>query len=93
MATYRVAVTYTVDVLDREALLKAGADAWQASAGGWTVGAEEDGVVDATAEEASVVVPTPEASVALVLGDQGYPSVPGVRFTTMSVDVRPGSPE
>jgi hypothetical protein len=94
VATYRVVVTYTVDVVDQEALLQAGAAAWEASAGGWAVRVEDDGsVTEATAEEAAAVAPGPEASVAFVLGAQPYPSVPGVWFARSSVDVQPGAPE
>jgi hypothetical protein len=93
VATYRVAVTYTVDVVDEEALLQAGAAAWEASAGGWAVRVDDDGgVVEATTEEAAAVAPGPEASIAFVLGAQPYPAVPGVWFATSSVDVQPGTP-
>ncbi|MGY2085778.1 hypothetical protein [Blastococcus sp. SYSU DS0539] len=92
MATYRVVVTCTVDVVDQEALLHAGAAAWEASAGGWAVRASDEGdVAAATAEEAAAVAPGPEASIAFLLGAQPYPTVPGVRFGTSSVDVQPGA--
>jgi hypothetical protein len=92
VATYQVAVTYTVDVVDEEALLRAGAAAWEASAGGWAVRVDDDGAVgEATTEEAAAVVPGPEASIAFVLGAQRYPTVPGVWFAASDVDVRPGT--
>jgi hypothetical protein len=85
-------VTYTVDVEDEEALLRAGAAAWEASAGGWAVRVDDDGgVEEASLEEAAAVAPGPEASIAFVLGAQPYPSVPGVWFAASSVDVQPGS--
>ncbi|MDK3255791.1 hypothetical protein [Blastococcus capsensis] len=94
MATYRVTVTYTIDVVDDEALLRAGAAAWAASAGGWAVRVDDDGGgAEATAEEAAVVAPGPEPSVAFVLGRSAYPVVPGVRFTGMSVGVEPEAGE
>jgi hypothetical protein len=89
VATYRVAVTYTVDVVDEEALLRAGAASWEASAGDWAVRVDDDGgVVEVTTEEAAAVAPGPEASIAFVLGDQPYPAVPGVWFAGSSVDVQ-----
>ena len=93
MATYRVSVTYTVDVVDEEALLHAGAAAWESSADGWAVRVDDDGaVVAATTDEAAAVVPGPEASIALTVGAHPYPSVPGVWFAASSVDVQPGTP-
>ena len=93
MATYRVSVTYTVDVVDEEALLRAGAAAWDASAGGWELRTDDDGgVAEATSEETAAVAPGPEASIAFVLGAQPYPAVPGVQFAASSVDVQPGNP-
>jgi hypothetical protein len=93
VATYRVAVTYRVDVVDEKELLQAGAAAWEASAGGWAVRADDDGgVVEATSEEAAAVAPGPEASIAFVLGAQPYPAVPGVWFAASSVEVQPGTP-
>ncbi|OMQ16542.1 hypothetical protein A7K94_0201785 [Modestobacter sp. VKM Ac-2676] len=89
MTSLRVSVTYTVEIVDEQALLQAGADAWLAGAEQptWTVKTEGDGqVVEATAGEADAARPDAEASVAIVLGHQGYPMVPGVRFTTMSVN-------
>ncbi|NEK86811.1 hypothetical protein GCU60_13775 [Blastococcus saxobsidens] len=92
MATYRVLVTYTVDVVDEDALLRAGAAAWEASAGGWAVRVDEDGgVTAATQDEAAAWVPGPEASIAFVVGAQPAPSVPGVRVTRSGVDVQPGA--
>ncbi|MGY1842951.1 hypothetical protein [Modestobacter sp. SYSU DS0875] len=92
MTTYRVAVTYTVDVVDQEALRRAGAAAWDASAEGWTVGIDDDGgAMEATSEEVAAVAPEPEASIAFVLGAQPYPAVPGVRFAASSIDVQPGT--
>lgn len=95
MTTYRVAVTYTVDVVDEEALLQAGAAAWEASAGGWAVRVDDDGgVVEATSEEVAAEAaeaPGPEASIAFVLGAQPYPAVPGVWFAASSVGVQPGT--
>ena len=94
MATYRVAVTYTVDVVDEEALLRAGAAAWEASAGGWAVrGADDRGVMEARTEEAAAVIPGPEASLAFSLGAQPYPAVPGVWFAGSSIDVQPVTAE
>jgi hypothetical protein len=93
VATYQVAVTYTVDVVDEEALLQAGAAAWEASAGGWAVRVDDGGgVVGATTEEAAAVAPGPEASIAFVLGAQPYPAVPAVWFAASSVEVQPGTP-
>ena len=97
MATYRIAVTYTVDVDDEEALLRAGAAAWAASAGGGEDrgdgdhGAEEATVEEATVEEVAAGAPGPEASIAFVLGAQPYPAVPGLWFAASSIDVRPGA--
>jgi hypothetical protein len=91
VAAYRVTVTYTIDVVEEEALLRAGAGAWEAAAGGWAVRVDDDGgVVAATDEEAAAVAPGP--SVAFVLGRAGYPVVPGVRFTGSSVGVEPAAP-
>ena len=93
MATYEVAVTYAVEVVDEEALLGAGAAVWGAAAGGWEVRVDEDGsVVETADEEVAAELPGPEASIAFLLGAQPYPAVPGVRFTGSSVDVRPGTP-
>ncbi|MGY2066060.1 hypothetical protein [Blastococcus sp. SYSU DS0619] len=92
MTSYRVVVTYTIEVEDRDALLRAGAAAWAASAGGWAIRAEDDGgstEAPAGEAEAEEVAPGPEASVAFVLGAQPYPSVPGVWFGASSVDVQP----
>ena len=95
MTSYRVVVTYTIEVEDRDALLRAGAAAWAASAGGWAVRVEDDGgptaapADEVAAEEVAAVAPGPEASVAFVLGAQPYPSVPGVWFGASSVDVQP----
>ncbi|WP_139206318.1 hypothetical protein [Blastococcus sp. DSM 46786] len=94
MTRYRASVTYTVEVVDQAAVSAAGAAAWRAADGGWAVKVEEDGrVVEATAEEAAAARPDAEASIALALGQQGYPSVPGVQFHTMSVDVVTAAPE
>jgi hypothetical protein len=94
VATYEVVVTYTVEVVDEQALLQAGAAAWEATAGGWAVRVDDDGsVVEATDEEAAAVTPGPEASIAFVLGAQPYPAVPGVRFAGSSVGVQPGTPK
>ncbi|TYP88564.1 hypothetical protein [Blastococcus xanthinilyticus] len=93
MVTYRATVTYTIDVVDEAALLRAGAEAWAASAGGWAVRVEHDGgVVEATAEESAAVTPGPEPSIAFVLGRAAHPVVPGARFTGSSVDVAPVPP-
>jgi hypothetical protein len=87
-------VTYTVDVVEEEALLQAGTAAWKASGGGWAVRVEDDGsATEATAEEAEAVIPGPEASMAFVLGAQPYPAVPGLWFASSSVDVQPGAPK
>jgi hypothetical protein len=94
VAAYEVVVTYTVEVVDEQALLQAGAAAWEATAGGWAVRVDDDGsVVEATDEEAAAVTPGPEASIAFVLGAQPYPAVPGVRFAGSSVGVQPGTPK
>lgn len=93
VATHRVAVTCTVHVEDGEALLRAGAAAWEASTGGWAVCVDDDrGAQEASSEEAAAVVPGPEAGIALLLGAQPYPTVPGVSFGASSVDVQPGAP-
>ena len=91
MATYRAVVTYTVEVVDEDALLRAGAAAWEPSADGWGVRVEEGGTVTETTAEAAAVVPGPEAGIAFVLGARPYPAVPGVRFASSSVDVRPAA--
>ena len=63
---------------------------WEASAGGWAVGLQDDGTVEEMSqEEAAAVRPGPEASMALALGGLPYPSVPGVEFGGSSVDVEP----
>ncbi|MCZ2821655.1 hypothetical protein O2V63_15020 [Modestobacter sp. VKM Ac-2977] len=86
-------MTYTVDVVDEEALLRAGAATWDASAGGWALRTDDDGgVAEATTEEVAAVTPGLEASIAFVLGAQPYPVVPGVWFAASSVDVEPGNP-
>jgi hypothetical protein len=92
VAAYEVVVTYTVEVVDEQALLQAGAAAWEATAGGWAVRVDDDGsVVAATDEEAAADTPGLEASIAFVLGGQPYPVVPGVRFAGSSVGVQSGT--
>jgi hypothetical protein len=93
VATYRVAVTYTVDVVDEEALLQAGAAAWEASAGGWAVRVDEDGgVVEATNEEAAAIAPGQRPASPWSSAPSHTPP-PGVWFAASSVDVQPGTPE
>ncbi len=89
MRSLRVTVTYTVDVVDEAALVRAGADAWAEAADGWTVVVGDDGADDDAADAEAAVAPTPEASLSWVLGRLRYPAVPGVRFTGMGVDVQP----
>ncbi len=91
VASYRVTLTYTVEVVDHDALVAAGRAAWLAPAQSWAVQYDEHGAVEVGAEVADAIEPTPEASIAWVLGEQGYPAVPGVQFTTMGVDASPHS--
>lgn len=71
-------VTYTVDNVDHDALVAAGRAAWLAPAQSWAVQYDDHGVVEVGAEVADAVEPTPEASIAWVLGEQAYPDVPGI---------------
>jgi len=57
----------------------------------WAVQYDDHRVAEVAAADAEPVEPTPEASIAWVLGKHGYPAVPGVRFTTMGVDASPDS--
>lgn len=91
MASYRVTVTYTVDVVDTEALLSAGRAAWSKEPASWVMAYDEHGAVEVEVGVADEVEPTPEASIAWVLDEHRFPAVPGVRFSAMGVNAVPVS--
>ncbi|RBY93449.1 hypothetical protein DQ237_17690 [Blastococcus sp. TF02-8] len=93
MTSYRVTLTYTVDVVDEGALLRAGAVAWAASAGGWAVRVDDDGAVTEVAAGEAPESPGPDASLAFLIGAQPHPVLSGVRFTASSVGVEQVAPE
>ena len=86
-------VTYTVDVVDPAALVQAGADNRSSTSADWAVSVEDDRVTVVDPDDVREVVPSPEASLAWLVGKHGYPSVPGVRFMGSGVDVRATSAE
>jgi hypothetical protein len=88
METYEVVVSYTVEVVDRAALVQAGAEHWSSTSADWAVTVEDDGVTPVDPDDVREVVPSPEAGLAWLVGAHGYPSVPGVRFVGMGVDAR-----
>lgn len=93
MTSYRVTVTYNVDVHDSAALLSAGRAAWTTPSPSWEMAFDEHGAVEVGASVADQVDPGPEASIAFVLGAvlgaQRYPVVPGVRFSGFGVSAVP----
>jgi hypothetical protein len=89
VAKYRVTVTYTVNVVDGDALRAAGRAVWPMSPD-WEIPLDGYGKGGVGADIADEVDPNPEASIAWVVGQQDYPVVPGVRFGSASVNVVPG---
>lgn len=92
MTSYRVTVTYTVEVDDVAALLSAGRAAWTAPPS-WATAFDEHGTVEVDAGATDEIELTTEASIAFVLGailsEQRSPSVPGVSVTDMGINAVP----
>ncbi len=92
MASYRVLVTYNVEVKDSVALLSAGRAAWTRPSS-WAMAFDEHGAVEVDAGTTDEIELTPEASIAFVLGailsEQRSPSIPGVSFTGMGINAVP----
>lgn len=92
MKRYELTVTYQIDVLDEEELVRVGAALWTGQPdSGWAVSIDGDEVEEVSLSEVRDVELSPEASLVMVISQQPYPTLPGARIAGMSANAVAGS--